>query len=53
MLSAEALTHEMADIKEQLAWSAAIRADARRQEQEAEEEAARSPLRLNNLEIAL
>jgi hypothetical protein len=47
------LTHEMAEIKEQLTRSAAIRADARQREKEAEEETARSHLRLNNLEIAL
>jgi hypothetical protein len=47
------LTHEMAEIKEQLAQSAAIRADARQREKEAKEETARSHLRLNNLEIAL
>jgi hypothetical protein len=53
MMSAEALTHEMADIKEQLAQSAAIRADTQWREWEAEEEVACSQLRLNNLEIAL
>jgi hypothetical protein len=47
------LTHEMAEIKDQLTRSAAIRADARRREKEAEEETAWSQLRLNNLEIAL
>jgi hypothetical protein len=47
------ITHEMAAIKEQLTRSAAIRADARQREKEAEEETARSHLRLNNLEIAL
>jgi cell division protein ZapA (FtsZ GTPase activity inhibitor) len=47
------LTHEMAEIKEQRARSATIRADARQREKEAEEETARSHLRLNNLEIAL
>jgi hypothetical protein len=47
------LTQEMAEIKDQLAKSAAIRADARKCEKEAEEETARSHLRLNNLEIAL
>jgi hypothetical protein len=47
------LTHKMAEIKEQLAWSAAIRADARQREKEAEEETAHSHLRLNNLEIVL
>jgi hypothetical protein len=47
------LTHEMAEIKEQLARSANIRADARQREREAEEETAHSQLRLNNLEIAL
>jgi hypothetical protein len=47
------LTHEMAKIKEQLHRSANIRADARRREREAEEEMARSQLRLNNLEITL
>ena len=47
------LTQEMAEIKDQLAKSAAIRADARECEKEAEEETARSHLRLNNLEIAL
>jgi cell division protein ZapA (FtsZ GTPase activity inhibitor) len=47
------LTHEMAEIKEQLARSAAIRADTWQREKEAEEETARSHLRLNNLEIAL
>jgi hypothetical protein len=47
------LTHEMAEIKEQLAQSAAIRADARQRKKEAEEETAGSHLRLNNLEIVL
>jgi hypothetical protein len=47
------LMHEMAEIKDQLAWSATIRADAQRREKEAKEEMARSQLRLNNLEIAL
>jgi hypothetical protein len=47
------LTHEMGEIKELFARSAAIRADARQREKEAEEETARSQLRLNNLEIAL
>jgi hypothetical protein len=47
------LTQELAGIKDQLARSAAIRADARQREKEAEEEMARSHLRLNNLEIAL
>jgi hypothetical protein len=47
------LTHEMAEIKELFARSAAIRADARQREKEAEEETARSQLRLNNLEITL
>jgi hypothetical protein len=47
------LTHEMAEIKEHLARSATIRADVRRREREAEEEATCSQLRLNNLEIAL
>jgi hypothetical protein len=47
------ITHEMAAIKEQLARSAAIRADARQREKEADEETARSHLRLNNLEITL
>jgi hypothetical protein len=53
VLSAIDLTQEMAEIKEQLARSAAIRADARQPEKESEEETARSHLRLNNLEIAL
>jgi hypothetical protein len=53
VLSAIDLTQEMAEIKEQLSRSAAIRADARQREKEAEEEMARSHLRLNNLEIAL
>jgi hypothetical protein len=53
VLSAIDLTQEMAEIKEQLARSAAIRADARQREKEAEEETARSHLRLNNLEIVL
>jgi hypothetical protein len=47
------LTHEMAEIKEQLARSADIRADAQWREREAEEETACSQLRLYNLEIAL
>jgi hypothetical protein len=47
------LKHEMAEIKDQLARSAAIRADAQRQEKGAKEETACSQLRLNNLEIAL
>jgi hypothetical protein len=47
------LTHEMAEIKDQLTRLAAIRADAQQREKEAEEETARSQLRLNNLEIAL
>jgi hypothetical protein len=47
------LMHEMAEIKEQLTRSAAIRADARQREKEAEEETACSHLRRNNLEIAL
>jgi hypothetical protein len=47
------LTQEMAEIKDQLARSAAIRADAWQREKEAKEETARSHLRLNNLEIAL
>jgi hypothetical protein len=47
------ITHEMAAIKEQLARSAAIRADARQCEKEAEEETACSHPRLNNLEITL
>jgi hypothetical protein len=47
------LTQEMAEIKDQLAKSAAIRADARRREKEAEEETTCSHLRFNNLEIAL
>jgi hypothetical protein len=47
------LMHEMAEIKEQLAWSATIRADAQQHEKEAKEETARSHLRLNNLEIVL
>jgi hypothetical protein len=47
------LTQEMAGIKDQLARSAAIRADAWQHEKEAEEETAHSHLRLNNLEIAL
>jgi hypothetical protein len=45
------LTHEMGEIKELFARSAAIRADAC--EKEAEEETAHSQLRLNNLEIML
>jgi hypothetical protein len=45
--------HEMAEIKEQLARSAAIRADAQQREKETEEETAHSHLRLNNLEITL
>jgi hypothetical protein len=53
VMSAIDLTHEMAEIKEQFAWSAAIRADARQRDEEAEEETARSHLRLNNLEITL
>jgi hypothetical protein len=53
VLSTIDLTHEMAEIKEQLARSAAIRADARQHEKEAEEETACSHLRLNNLQIAL
>jgi hypothetical protein len=53
VLSTIDLTHEMAEIQEQLARSAAIRADARQREKEAEEEMARSHLRLNNLEIVL
>jgi hypothetical protein len=52
-MSAIHLTHEMAEIKELFARSATIRADARQCEKEAEEEATRSQLRLNNLEIAL
>jgi cell division protein ZapA (FtsZ GTPase activity inhibitor) len=47
------ITHEMVEIKEQLARSAAIRADTRQREKEAEEETACSHLRLNNLEITL
>jgi hypothetical protein len=47
------LTHEVTEIKEQLALSATIRADAQQQEQEAEEETAHSQLWLNNLEIML
>jgi hypothetical protein len=47
------LTPEMAEIKEQLAWSANIRVDAQWREKEAKEETARSQLRLNNLEITL
>jgi hypothetical protein len=47
------LTHEMADIKEQLTRSATIRADAWWREKEAEEETACSQLRLNNLDIVL
>jgi hypothetical protein len=53
VLSVIDLTQEMAEIKEQLARSAAIRADARQREKEAEEETACSHLRLNNLEITL
>jgi hypothetical protein len=53
VLSVIDLTQEMAKIKEQLARSAAIRADARQREKEAEEETACSYLRLNNLDIAL
>jgi hypothetical protein len=52
-MSAVDLTHEMAEIKEQFAWSANIRADARQQEREAEEETAHFHLWLNNLEITL
>jgi hypothetical protein len=47
------LTHEMAEIKEQCAQSANIRADAQRQEREAKEETACFHLQLNNLEITL
>jgi cell division protein ZapA (FtsZ GTPase activity inhibitor) len=47
------ITHEMVEIKEQLARSAAIRAHTRQREKEAEEETAHSHLRLNNLEIVL
>jgi hypothetical protein len=47
------ITHEMAAIKEQFARSATIRADAQQHLKEAEEETARSHLRINNLEIAL
>jgi hypothetical protein len=47
------ITHEMAAIKEQLARSAAMRADPRQREKEAEEETAHSHLRLDNLKIAL
>ena len=47
------LTHEMAEIKKQFTQTAARRADARQRKKEAEEEEARSQLRLNNLEIAL
>jgi hypothetical protein len=43
----------MAEIKEQLAQSANIRADTQWREREAEEEMACSHIRLNNLEIAL
>jgi hypothetical protein len=53
VLSVIDLMQEMAEINEQLARSAAIRADARQQEKEAKEEIARSHLRLNNLEITL
>jgi hypothetical protein len=53
VLSVIDLTQEMAEIKEQLARPAAIRADARQREKEAEEEMARSHLRFNNLEIVL
>jgi hypothetical protein len=54
VMSAIDLMQEMAEIKEQLAGSAAIRADARQREKEAEqEEMAHSHLRLNNLEITL
>jgi hypothetical protein len=53
VMSTMHLTQEMAEIKDQLAKSAAIRADTRKREKEAEEETARSHLRLNNLEIAL
>jgi hypothetical protein len=52
-MSAIDLTHEMSEIKEQFARSAARRADVRKREKEAEEEEVRSQLRLNNLEIAL
>jgi hypothetical protein len=47
------LTHEMAEIKEQLARSANIRADMLTHKREVEEETACSHLRLNNLEIML
>jgi hypothetical protein len=47
------LTQEMAEIKDQLAKSAAIRADTLKHEKEAKEETAHSHLRLNNLEITL
>jgi hypothetical protein len=53
VMSTMHLTQEMAEIKNQLAKSATIRADARKRDKEAEEETARSHLRLNNLEIAL
>jgi cell division protein ZapA (FtsZ GTPase activity inhibitor) len=53
VMSAINLTHEMAEIKEKFAQSAAIRADPRQREKEAEEEMAHSHLRLNNLEITL
>jgi hypothetical protein len=52
VMSTMHLTQEMAEIKDQLAKSAAIRADARKREKEAEEETACSHLRLNNLEKA-
>jgi hypothetical protein len=53
VLSVIDLTQEMAEIKEQITRSGAIRADARKREKEAEEETARSHLMLNNLKIAL
>jgi hypothetical protein len=53
VLSVIDLTQEMAEIKEQLARSAAIRADARQCKKEPEEEMARSHLMLKNLDIAL
>jgi hypothetical protein len=53
VMSTVDLMHEMAEIKEQLARSANLRADGRRQEKEAKEETPRSQLRVNNLEIVL
>ena len=52
-MSSITLTHEMAEIKQRFTQAAAKRANARQREREADEEEARSHLRLNNLEIAL